>query len=82
MDDKNSLKNIDNSSGELKSFIDEPIADSSILPTFMVSRMIRKHVTVALGGDGGDELYGGYHHYQKALRSQSYFGMIPILRFN
>ena len=63
---------------ELKSFIDEPIADSSILPTFMISRMIRKHVTVALGGDGGDELYGGYHHYQKALRSQSYLGLIPI----
>ena len=63
---------------ELKSFIDEPIADSSILPTYMVSRMIRKHVTVALGGDGGDELYGGYHHYQKALHSQSYLGLIPI----
>jgi asparagine synthase (glutamine-hydrolysing) len=63
---------------ELKSFIDEPIADSSILPTFMLSRMICKHVTVALGGDGGDELYGGYNHYQKALRSQSYLGLIPI----
>jgi asparagine synthase (glutamine-hydrolysing) len=49
---------------EVASFLDEPLADASIIPTYLLSKFTRQHVTVALGGDGGDELFAGYPTFQ------------------
>jgi asparagine synthase (glutamine-hydrolysing) len=54
------------------SLLDEPFADASVVPTYLLSRFTRQHVTVALGGDGGDELFAGYPTF-KAHRLADYY---------
>jgi asparagine synthase (glutamine-hydrolysing) len=56
---------------------DEPLIDSSMIPTHLVSRVVRSQCTVALGGDGGDELFGGYSHYDRLLLLEKRFGWVP-----
>lgn len=56
---------------------DEPLVDSSIIPTWLVSSLVRQHCTVALGGDGGDELFGGYGTYTTVLGLQQRLSRFP-----
>ena len=60
--------------GEL---FDEPFGDSSGVPTYLVSALAREHVKVALSADGGDELFGGYQHYQLVSEREQALGRLP-----
>ncbi|MBA2341496.1 MAG: asparagine synthetase B, partial [Pyrinomonadaceae bacterium] len=66
--------------GDIGSWMDEPLSDPSLVPTYLLSRFTRRHVTVALGGDGGDELFAGYPTYQAHKWARAYTRLPRALR--
>ena len=72
--------NIDETVDKLTGMMEEPFGDSSIVPTYHVCRLARQHVTVALSGDGGDELFAGYSRYTSHLRRR-WTTFVPLFPF-
>lgn len=66
--------------GDIGKWLDEPLSDGSLIPTFLLSQFVRKHVTVALGGDGGDELFAGYPMYYAHSVAAKYLAIPSFLR--
>ncbi len=65
---------------DIGKWLDEPISDGSLIPTVLLSQFVRKHVTVALGGDGGDELFAGYPMYYAHTVAAKYRSVPAFLR--
>jgi asparagine synthase (glutamine-hydrolysing) len=65
---------------DIGSWLDEPLSDGSLIPTYMLATFVRKHVTVALGGDGGDELFAGYPMYYGHRVARAYAAIPGFIR--
>ncbi|MBT5875988.1 MAG: asparagine synthase (glutamine-hydrolyzing) [Candidatus Latescibacteria bacterium] len=65
---------------DIMKYLDEPMGDSSVVPTYLLSQFARDHVTVSLAGDGGDELFAGYDRYKPAQAALMYDRLPELLR--
>lgn len=63
---------------EIINQFDEPMVDSSMIPTWLISRLVKDQCSVALGGDGADELFGGYQHYKRLIFLENIAHYIPL----
>jgi asparagine synthase (glutamine-hydrolysing) len=63
--------------GEIAARLDEPMGDSSLPPTYLLSQFTRRHVKVALGGDAGDELFAGYDPFVALRKAELYSRLVP-----
>ena len=79
-EDKLSVEKAADLISEIGKWLDEPLSDGSLIPTFLLSRFVRQHVTVALGGDGGDEIFAGYPMYFGHKMARIYDAIPSFLR--
>ncbi|CAN5673220.1 asparagine synthase (glutamine-hydrolyzing) [soil metagenome] len=79
-EDKLSVETAADLISEIGTWLDEPMSDGSLIPTFLLSRFVRKYVTVALGGDGGDEIFAGYPMYFGHKMARVYDRLPSFLR--
>jgi len=79
-EDKLSVEKAADLISEIGVWLDEPMSDGSLIPTFLLSRFVRKYVTVALGGDGGDEIFAGYPMYYGHKMARVYDSIPRFLR--
>jgi asparagine synthase (glutamine-hydrolysing) len=79
-EDKLSVEKAADLISEIGTWLDEPLSDGSLIPTLLLSKFVRKHVTVALGGDGGDEIFAGYPMYFGHRMASVYEAIPKFLR--